>query len=106
RRPREWGAAVPRALRPTESAPSVGGDGLDLAKPRQDFIRKEPDALLRFRVRHEARAADQAQVAEAADLVVELHHLLVDAVRVAREQDALRPRLIRADPPEPRHVLP
>src|SRR5262249_13049564 len=67
---------------------SVDRDRLDLAKPRQHFLREEPDALLRFRVGHEARAAHQAQVAEAADLVVELHDLLVDAVGIAREQDA------------------
>src|SRR5262245_21034738 len=84
---------------------SVDGDGLDLAQAREHFLRKEPDTLFRLGVRHEARAADQTQVAEAADLVVEVHHLLVDGIGIAHEQDALRHRLLRGNRREPRGVL-
>src|SRR5215470_9562609 len=83
---------------------SVDGDGLDLTQARQHFFREEPDALLRLGVGHEARATDQTQVAEAADLVVEVHHLPVDRIRIANEQDAMRHRLLGADRREPRGV--
>src|SRR5215813_13200730 len=84
---------------------SVDGDGFDLTQARQHFLREKPDALLRLGVGHEARAADQAQMAESPNLVVEVHHLFVDGIGIAHEQDALRDRLLRGDRREPRGVL-
>src|SRR5579862_1762256 len=85
-----WGAA---RLNPRNWVASYRLDGLYFLQARQDFFRKQADALLAFAVRHEAGAADQGQVTEAADLVVELHDLAVDAVGVADKQDAHRHRL-------------
>src|SRR5262245_32647557 len=83
-RPAARASASPISRMMTEVAlrESVDGDRLDLAQTREHFVREQPDALLGLRVGHEARAADQAQVAEAADLVVELRDLLVDAVGI------------------------
>ena len=47
--------------------------------------------LLEFLVRHVARPADQREVPEPADLVIELHDLPIDAVGIAGEQDPLLP---------------
>src|SRR5439155_20407478 len=84
---------------------SIGDDGFDLAQPREHFLREEPYALFRLGVGHEAGAADQAQVPEPPDLVVELHHLLVDGGGVTREEDALGGRLLGGERREARRIL-
>src|SRR5215831_17874317 len=78
---------------------------LDLPQAREHLVGEESDALLGFRVGHVAGAPDQRQVTEAADLVVELHDLPVDAVGVAGEQDALSLRALDTDGRQPRRVL-
>ena len=64
---------------------------------RQDLLRHQPDALFGLLVVEKARAADKDQMAEAADLVVDVHDLLVDGVRVAGAQDAAGDRLLGGD---------
>src|SRR5690242_4320591 len=65
-----WGSG------PTASRKGSGGlNRSDFLQARQDFLGEEADAFFRFGVGHKAGAADQGQMAEAADLVVELHDL-------------------------------
>lgn len=52
---------------------STHRDGREGPQAWEDFLREQPDALLCLRVGHVARAADQDEVAEAADLVIEVH---------------------------------
>src|SRR5262245_52892843 len=78
-------------------SPSIDRHRLDLPQAREHLAGKESDALFGFRVGHVAGAPDQRQVTEAADLVVELHDLPVDAVGVAGEQDALSLRALDTD---------
>src|SRR5262249_30442689 len=65
---------------------------------RQTLLGQQADALLGVAMVEEARAADEDQVPEAADLVVDLHDLAVNGVGVAGDEDAAGDRLLGGDP--------
>src|SRR5271169_400477 len=64
---------------------------------RQHLLGKEPDAFLGLLVVEKARAADEDEMAETADLVVNLHDLVVDRIRVAGAKNAAGDRLLGGD---------
>src|SRR6266478_4853529 len=70
---------------------------LELSEPREHLLREELQTLRRLAVRHEARAARQHEVLERPDPLAMLEDLPVDAVRAAREHQALGHRLLRGD---------
>src|SRR5262245_54767376 len=102
---RETRAAAPICTRRARARGSGRRDGRDGSETGQDLSREEPDALLRLRVGHVARAPDQDQVAEPADLVVEVHDLAVDPVGAADEEDPALHRLLGGHADERRGVL-
>src|SRR5208282_3908475 len=66
-------------------------------QPRQHFLGKQPDALLGLLMIEEARAPDKDEMAEAAHLLVDVHDLLVDGIRIAGAEDAAGDRLLGGD---------
>src|SRR6516225_10926063 len=57
-------------------------------QPRQHFLGEEADALFGFLVVEEARAADKDEMAEPADLLVDVHDLLIDCIGVTGAENA------------------
>src|SRR5581483_9939884 len=80
-------------------------DRRDGAQARQHLGREQADALRGFVMGHEAGAADHGEMAEAADLVVEIHDLAIDRLGAAGEQDALRHGALGRDADQRRGVL-
>src|SRR5947207_6919853 len=64
---------------------------------RQDLLGHQPDAFIRFLVSEEPRAADEDEMRETADLLVDVHDLAVDRVGIAGDEDAALDRLLGVD---------
>src|SRR5205085_12640650 len=77
----------------------VDGVGRDRRgrQARQDLLGHQPDAFIGLLVSEKPRAADEDEMREAADLVVDVHDLLVDRVGIAGDEDAAFDRLLRID---------
>jgi len=64
---------------------------------RQYLLRHQANALFGFAVIEKARAPDKDEMAEAADLLVNVHDLPVDGIRVTGAQNAAGDRLLGGD---------
>src|ERR1700675_4625301 len=95
-----WPAADSRAL--AAWALELAAHGLDLLQAREDVLREAGEARGRFLVGHEAGAAREDEMLIRPHPLAVLQDLPVDRVRVAREHETLRDRLLGGEPDQRR----
>src|SRR5262249_45284045 len=72
--------------------------GSGFTEAGQHVLREQLESLHGFGVRHEARSAPEHQILETSVLLLKLHDLPVDGVRIPREEKAARHGLLLVDP--------